>query len=395
MSKRIRISGVGCCLVDRLYNNISFSSEIFSSYSSKKRGDGGLSPGHLVLKEEFEEYAAKDFQVVLKELTQGRDPDEINIGGPCIVALIQAAQMTYGLNCEIKFYGSYGADDNGKFLMTSLRKFPIGISNYKPTGNLTPSTDVFSDPDYDAGHGERVFVNSIGSSLGYLPENLGSDFFSSDIVVFGGTALVPPIHNNLTELLQKSKDNGCITVVNTVFDFINDKANPHTRWPLGENDDSYKHINLLIADKDEALRLSGEKSLERAMQFFIDKQTGAVIITNGAKNVLMYAENELFGKVGFMELPVSKSISNIIKEKRYNGDTTGCGDNFAGGVIGSLVFQLHKGKKNLDLEEACALGVVSGGYACLYIDGTYFEKYPGEKYQHIMPFLKEYKEQIK
>lgn len=395
LKKKIVVSGTGCCLVDRLYNNVSFHSEAFLSYSSKKRGDGGLSPGHLVLKEEFESYVEKDFQVVLNELTTGRAPDKINVGGPCIVALIHAAQITSGSNGVIKFYGCHGPDENGNFLLSSLQKLPVNISHYKQMGNLTPSTDVFSDPDYDNGHGERVFVNSIGSAWDYAPENLDADFFKSDIVVFGGTALVPQIHNNLGELLQQSKDNGCISLVNTVFDFVNDAANPHKRWPLGKNDESYQNIDLLITDSDEALRLSGEKNLEKAMQFFIDKQTGAVIITNGAKNVLMYADNKLFGKVNVKELPVSKSISDKIKEKLYAGDTTGCGDNFVGGVIGSLIFQLNEGREKLDLEEATALGIVSGGYACLYIGGTYFEKYPGEKYELMMPILNDYKKQIK
>ena len=393
--KKIVVSGTGCCLVDRLYNNVSFNSNAFLSYSSKTRGDGGLSPGHLVLKEEFEEFTKKDFQLVLKELTEGRAPDKINVGGPCIVALIHAAQITFDSNCEIKFYGCHGHDDIGEFLISSLQKLPVNISNYKVIGNLTPSTDVFSDPDYDNGHGERVFVNSIGSSWDYFSENLDADFFKSDIVVFGGTALVPNIHDNLTELLKKSKDNGCITIVNTVFDFVNDKTNPHKRWPLGKSDDSYKNIDLLITDRDEALRLSGEKSLDKAMRFFIEKQTGAVIITNGAQNVLMYAGNDLFGKIEMKELPVSISISNKIKEKVYNGDTTGCGDNFVGGVVASLIFQLNEGKEKLNLEEACTLGIVSGGYACLYIGGTYFENHPGEKFQLMTPILKDYREQVK
>lgn len=394
MKKKIVVSGTGCCLVDRLYNNVSFNSNTFLSYISKTRGDGGLSPGHLVLKEEFEEYAKKDFQVVLEELINGKFPDKINVGGPCIVALIHAAQITFKTNCEIKFYGCYGADNNGDFLTSSLQKLPVDISNYQLIGNYTPSTDVFSDPDYDNGHGERIFVNSIGSAWDYFPENLDAIFYNSDIVVFGGTALVPQIHNNLTELLQKSKDNGCITIVNTVFDFINEKENPHKRWPLGENDDSYKNIDLLITDKDEALRLSGKNSLEEAMQFFISKQTGAIIITNGANNVWIYANNNLFTKVDISELPVSKSISSKIKDKLYNGDTTGCGDNFVGGVISSMIFQLQDGNNVLDLTTACTLGIISGGYASLYIGGTYFEKQPGEKYQLMMPFLEEYKKQI-
>ena len=395
LKKKITVSGTGCCLVDRLYNNVSFLSDTFLSYSSKKRGDGGLSPGHLVLKEEFEEYTKKNFQVVLSELTAGRAPDKINVGGPCIVALIHAAQITFGLNSEIKFYGCYGPDENGSFLLSSLQKLPVNISHFKQMGNLTPSTDVLSDPSYDNGHGERVFVNSIGSAWDYSPENLDNDFFKSDVVVFGGSALVPQIHDNLGELLQQSKENGCITLVNTVFDFVNEKANPHKRWPLGKNDESYPNIDLLITDRDEALRLSGEKSIEKAMQFFIEKQTGAIIITNGAKNVLLYAGNELFGRVEMRELPVSDAISKRIREKVYNGDTTGCGDNFVGGVIGSLMFQLNEGKMKLDLEAATTLGIVSGGYACLYIGGTYFEKYPGEKYELMTPVLNDYKKQIK
>src|SRR5690554_4626572 len=140
MKKQILISGVGCCLVDRLYNNISFSSDAFLSYSSRERGDGGLSPGHLVLKEEFEQFTKKDLQVVLRELTRGRAPDKINVGGPSIVALIHAAQTTFDSHCEIKFYGCHGPDDNGEFLKSSLQNLPIDISNYTCIGNQTPST---------------------------------------------------------------------------------------------------------------------------------------------------------------------------------------------------------------------------------------------------------------
>ena len=32
------------------------------------------------------------------------------------------------------------------------------------------------------------------------PDELDDDFFNSDIVVFGGTALVPLIHDNMTTL---------------------------------------------------------------------------------------------------------------------------------------------------------------------------------------------------
>ncbi|OQB30707.1 MAG: putative sugar kinase YdjH [Bacteroidetes bacterium ADurb.Bin174] len=394
MKRKIIVSGTGCSLVDRLYNNVSFSSESFSKYSSKRRGDGGLSPGHLVLMEEFEEFSKKDFHTVLKELTSGNSPDTVNIGGPCIVALIHVAQMLKDEQGTVRFYGCYGNDENGKFLLSALNNKSLDITNYNQIGHLTPSTDVLSDPDYNNGHGERTFINSIGSAWEYMPDYLDDDFFSSDIVVFGGTALVPQIHNHLTELLQKSKSKGCITVVNTVFDFINEKANPANKWPLGKSDDSYKNIDLLITDFDEALRLSGKNNLEDAMLFFIEKETGAVIITNGSENIWMYAGNQLFGDVRVTKLPVSQAVSQDIRSGRFEGDTTGCGDNFVGGVVSSLVWQLQQDKENIDLREACIMGIVSGGFACLYLGGTYFEKYKGEKYAHILPYLEKYREQI-
>ena len=54
MGKKIKVSGVGCCLVDRVYNNISFHSNELRDYLSRKPGDGGLVPGNLVFREEFE-----------------------------------------------------------------------------------------------------------------------------------------------------------------------------------------------------------------------------------------------------------------------------------------------------------------------------------------------------
>jgi hypothetical protein len=68
----------------------------------------------------------------------------------------------------------------------------------------SPFTDVYSDPLFNNGHGERTFVNNIGVASDYHPAMLPEDFFKSDIVCFGGTALVPVIHNNLTRLLKRA-----------------------------------------------------------------------------------------------------------------------------------------------------------------------------------------------
>ncbi|HTN67971.1 MAG TPA: carbohydrate kinase family protein [Dysgonamonadaceae bacterium] len=394
MAKKIEVSGVGSCLVDYLYNNIPFTSKTFSKYISKKSGDGGLTPGQLVFAQEFVKFSGQNLESIIKDITKNKPSDKVNIGGPGIVALIHAAQMLENTGCRVNFYGGYGKDEAGRYLLSSLLKTPVDIDNYKLLEGATPSTVVLSDPDYHEGNGERIFINSIGAAGNYTPNYLDDYFFASDVVVFGGTALVPTIHDHLTELLLKSKKEGCITVVNTVFDFRNEKANPNKKWPMGSSDESYRNIDLLITNQEEALRLSGKKVLKEAMHFFRDNGTGAVIVTNGAKNVSLFSnQKSLFKEIHLTEMPVSGLVTRkLTKEK--GGDTTGCGDNFAGGVIASLVTQFQKNNEKIDLKEACIWGIVSGGFSCFYIGGTYHQKHPGEKLKLIIPYYEDYLKQI-
>ena len=290
MSGKIKVSGVGCCLVDLLFNDINFNSSMISPYLSKKRGDGGITPGQLVFQEEFEKYCGGAFTDVLEKITGGRTHDKINIGGPSIVSLINVAQLVDKEKCEVHFYGRGGNDEIGHYLLSALRKTPVILKDYKLIDNRTPSTVVLSDPSYDNGHGERAFLNSIGAAWDYRPDQLDEDFFNSDIVVFGGTALVPQIHDHMTTLLKKAKSKGCITIVNTVFDFRNEKANPSKRWPLGESDESYGYVDLLIADQEEAFRLSGEHDPGAAIKFFRDKKVSSLIITNGSQKISVFSD---------------------------------------------------------------------------------------------------------
>ena len=92
-------------------------------------------------------------------------------------------------------------------------------------------------------------------------------------------------------------------------------------------------------------------------------------------------------------LPVSRVIRNELKN-HHGVDTTGCGDNFVGGVIASVVNQSGIGINKSDLKEACSWGIVSGGFACFYMGGTYFEEKPGEKMARIKPYYDSYKKQI-
>jgi sugar/nucleoside kinase (ribokinase family) len=390
-----RISGTGCALVDYLYKPVSFNHPDFERYLSKSPGDGGLAPGKLVFTEEFEKFSGQTYLLARAHLTSNREPVAVNIGGPSIVSLIHAAQMLNGVPAEVSFYGGRGKDETGRYIENRVRETPLKVGYYKTGEKNTPFTDVLSDPDYDRGNGERIFINNIGAAWNFLPEDLDGTFFDSDVVVFGGTAIVPSIHAALGSLLRKAKDHKAITVVNTVYDFLSEKNDPTKRWKLGASDETFRDIDLLIVDMEEGLRLSGTSTAEAAVDFFRKACVGALIITHGSNRLHYFSNGRLFGNIGPATLPISKKVAHELKlGKGKNGDTTGCGDNLVGGVLAAIAqHQIKDPGKPSDLRLALAMGIASGGYACFYHGGTFNEELRGQKQKIIETYYRDYLEQ--
>jgi len=392
--KKIRISGTGCALADFVYNGIDFNSPEFQKYLSLKEGDGGLSPGKLVFTEELEKFAGKSYSEIIAEIAKGKTAETFNIGGPSLVSLIHTSQILPENDFEVKYYGISGKDEISKKIRTLLQKTPIDFSNYKEKSKKsTPFTHVLSDPDFDNGNGERTFINNIGAAWELTPNEIPSDFFNSEIVCFGGTALSPEIHDNLHILLEKAKANRAITIVNTVYDFRTEKQNPEKNWPLGDSEKSFPKIDILIMDNEEASRISGQNNIQNTINYF-KSRSYSFIITRGSDTTIYHSNGKLFKKISG-RLPVSKVVAEKIQNRHYQGDTTGCGDNFVGGVIVSIAKQVQQKKIQLDLKEAVISGICSGGFTCSYNGGTYFEEKNGEKKQKIESLIKAYKQDLR
>ena len=146
-------------------------------------------------------------------------------------------------------------------------------------------------------------------------------------------------------------------------------------------------------DMIEALRLSGKDNPEEAFRFFKEKEVSAFIITNGSQNITAFSNGRLFEKQDKLNLPVSQAVIEGLKQNT-NGDTTGCGDSVCGVVFASLIQQVCLYEKQPDLIEACTWGIVSGGFSCFYLGGTYFEEMEGEKLNKLKHFYDLYKKQI-
>lgn len=393
--RRFTIAGTGCGLLDYIYGQVDFESAAFQRCRSRTHGDGGLEPGKLSFTEDFEAFTGRKLDAALGEITADKPVDAVNIGGPSIVAMIHAAQILDPARFAIRYVGAVGDDDEGAELRRQLARTPLGNATSAELivkSERTPRTVVLSDPRFDHGRGERSFINTIGTAGQLAEDDLDAAFFAADLVAFGGTAITPGLHNRLDRLLARARKNGAFTVVNTVYDFHAQQQNPTGRWPLGASDDGYRLTDLLLTDLEEALRLSGSETLDDALAFFIAQGVGAVIVTNGSRDVALRIGSERYKPCAASRLPVSQAIvAELAAHPERKGDTTGCGDNFVGGVIADVARQLEAGAAQIDLTEAIAWGAVSGGLACFSFGGVYYEAQPGEKLALMAPYLAAYR----
>lgn len=383
----VKISGLGCTLLDFVYNGVDFNGPGFQKYRSRSPGDGGLTPGQLVFLEDLERFAEKDFESLIREIAGERKPDTFNVGGPAIVPIIHASQLL-GKKAEIQFVASIGRDWIGDRILEMLAKTPVSTRHFVLKNARTPFTNVLSDPHFNQGRGERTFINNIGAAGDLTPNDFPEGFLDADILALGGTALVPEIHDRLDEILDQAGDS-TFRLVNTVFDFRNEQRYPGKPWSLGKDHSSFSSIDLLIMDREEALKISGMNTLDKAVRYFRESPLKAFMITDGTEPVRVYSDQDQ------VVLPVSSAILERTLSGDLNADTTGAGDNFVGGVIYSIARQMAEGQYNPDLVEAAKWGIVSGGYACFYMGGTFLEKYSGEKMEEISKHYDLYLQQLK
>ncbi len=392
-----KVSVLGCSLCDYLYTNVDFNSPGFQKYKSVKQGDGGLIPGQLVFAEELEYFAGNTrFSNIAHEILGSSQPDAWNVGGPAIVAGINIAQLLENDDFQVNFYGAMGNDEIGQNILSIVEQTPINIDNYVTVKGVTPFTYVLSDPNYHNGKGERTFINNIGAAWFYTPEMINDEFYEANVILAGATALVPDLHDHLNKVLLKGLENKCFNIVSTVFDFRNEKENPGSPWPIGESDDTYRYIDLLIVDWDEAMKMTGAGNIQSAAHFLKAFGVSSFIITHGAKNFYIWSSGRSCKEQELDSFPVCKQADIDMEEHpELRGDTTGCGDNFCGGVVAGICQQLKDNPdEKPDLIEAAAWGAASGGFACFCVGGTYLEKTPGEKREKVERYYKSYLEQI-
>ena len=143
--------------------------------------------------------------------------------------------------------------------------------------------------------------------------------------------------------------------------------------------------------------MSGKSDLTEISGFLSSSGVSSFVITHGAKDFYVWSDGRVFRKTPLTPYPVSALVDeDLAADPSLRGDTTGCGDNFAGGFVSSLVRQFAEGREkgDFDMTDAAAWAAASGGFACFCLGGTYLEKREGEKREKLQRYHDAYYHQI-
>jgi sugar/nucleoside kinase (ribokinase family) len=370
----MRVSGVGCCVVDLLYD-LPPGPDRLGPWVSRATDDGGIIRGGAVLKSTFERRAGVPVEAWLSDVL--RDvPARRSLGGVCVVSLIAAAQLLPPGAASVEFHACIADAPLGDWLLEQIARTPLGRAKLRRRAGRCPTTIILNERHAD-GTPERSFVTEPGTTepLRLDPADLDRDFFESDVALFSCMQWEPRLFANLSAIVAASRRAGALTVMGTAFDpsYPTDR-----RWPLGDSDDVYRHLDVLVTDRTEALMYSGERTLAGARRFFQQKGAAALVVTDGLAPVYYWSSGAVCTPAeGEMPIPAA-IVEDEATGALPTGDTVGCGDNFVGGVVASLALQ-RAPRGRVDLLDAVRLGNLSGALASTHAGGVFPERTPGEK----------------
>ena len=380
----MRISGVGCSVVDFIYGDMD---------SSKLKNANFLNYGEAVDKKYVEKITGLDEKEAIGALTEGITPQKL-LGGVAIAALIGASQIVNQFGTEVEFYNYTSTDENGDFIIDCVKKTPLSTKKMLRKDAASPVTYALCDKGENGEVGNRTFVSirSLEDDLAFDPEKLDEEFYNSDINLFSCVQWEPKVEANFTAILKKLKDHGSFTVVGTASDAFDGKR----KWILGDGEQVYNYIDLLIMDNDEALKYSGFDNREDCHNFFKNSNVGCFVITHGKHDLYLSVQNEDLFEPFEGYLPIASEIDADKKAGKLSiGDSIGCGDNFVGGCLAGVSMQMEEDRNNkINMVDCCIWGSLSGGITSTVVGGTYYEKKPNEKYDLMKRYLNDYQKRI-
>ncbi len=244
----------------------------------------------------------------------GEDSFIANCGGTSLNMVVCAAK----LGLKTSFISRIGADVMGDRIERALIENGVNIDGMiKDDRYFTTLTFV------ELNHGERrfSFARQFGADIMIRQEDVSKEIIrNSRIFQYSGMALMSePSRSTTLALLKELRAEGKYICTDISY-----------RAVLWENEETavrvtreaLKYTDLVKCSDEEALLMSGKKTLAEAAEYFIGEGCRLCIITCGKDGAFWYLDGK-WGQVPGFSVPVV--------------DTTGAGDAFLGGFLYQLL----------------------------------------------------------
>jgi sugar/nucleoside kinase (ribokinase family) len=257
------------------------------------------------------------------------------VGGSAAITAVAAARL--GL-C-VALAAAIGADPAGEFMLGQLTSAGVDTSGVTVSGLATGMTVALAHA------GDRAILTAIGAMTALTAEDVRPDLLAAarHVHVSSYFLLEESLGPGLAGLLATARTSGSTTSLDTNWD-------PAGRWGSAQLRGALPHIDILLPNEEEALRLSGERTLDAAVTALTS--AGPAVVAKLGVRGAMYAAD---GRVGCISPPPLPDGGFV--------DATGAGDCFNAGLIAGLL-------RGLDLTAAARLGCAVGSASTRAAGGT-------------------------
>jgi sugar/nucleoside kinase (ribokinase family) len=233
------------------------------------------------------------------------------------------------LGVPVSTFGVIGDDHLGRWLGAQLSEEGVDTRGLRVDKNVPTSATILPIRP----NGERPALHVKGANGEIVASDvLWDNAPNAAHFHLGGSLLLEGLDGAPTaELLKKAHEHGMTTSI----DIIGVSGRDYDGLFL----DAYQHLDFLLVNDEDAMLLSGEKTVEAAVQSLLTKGVGACVVTVGARGAV-YKD-----RAGRAFHKPARSVEVI--------DTTGCGDAFSAGFIAGVV-------AGNDLEVCVEMGIASG-----------------------------------
>jgi ribokinase len=236
-----------------------------------------------------------------------------------LVSSGQAGYLAFALSrlgVPISLIGNVGQDIYGDQILSDLRRFDLDISgvevsHHRPTGIAV----AIVRPD-----GERAFVTNLGSMAAFEKQNIErhwSALRESSLLALVGLFMLPSLGiEGAIEIMGHARAEGKVTMLDTGWDPAN--------WPDNTIDRIgrlLQEVDLFLPNLDEAMAITGENTVERAMDRLQSMGPELVVVKCGEQGSYTQVSNKI---IHVEARPVSVF------------DAVGAGDVFNAGLITAL-----------------------------------------------------------